>query len=209
MGKSMRDRAGASRIVGVLLAAGSGTRFGGDKLRAMLGQHPLLRAQEREGAAVGALACRALHAALAETVAVVRPGDDVLAALLRGEGARIVECAESAEGMGRSLACGVRAAADADGWVVALADMPWVRASTFDAVATALHDGAPIAAATFDGRRGNPVGFARTSLATLTALGGDRGARDLVTAAGDALVKVAVDDPGVLRDVDLPRDLAP
>ena len=185
-------------LVGILLAAGSGSRFGGDKLLASLpGDEP-----------IGVAACRHLLAALPDSVAVVRAGDRTLAALLGEAGARVVVCADAERGMGRSLACGVAAARDADGFVVALADMPWVRASTIDAVAQALRDGAPMAAAAIGGRRGHPVGFAATYADALMALDGDRGARDVVAAAGSALCEVEVDDDGAVRDIDVPADLA-
>jgi molybdenum cofactor cytidylyltransferase len=186
-------------IVGVLLAAGSGSRFGGDKLLAPLPE---------EDEAIGVAACRHLLAALPDSVAVVRAGDRALAAMLGELGARVVECADADRGMGRSLACGVAAAREADGFVVALADMPWVRASTIDAVAQALRDGAPVAVAVVGERRGHPVGFAASYAAALLALDGDRGARDLVASAGTALCEVEVDDDGAMRDVDVPDDLA-
>ncbi len=189
------------RIVGVLLAAGNSSRFGGDKLR-----HPVPDALQR-GVALGVLACRGLVAAVPESVAVVRAGDVALAAMLREAGARVVECHDAAAGMGRSLACAIGATRDADGWVVALADMPWVRVTTIRAVADALRAGAAIAAPACDGRRGNPVGFARAYGAALEHLAGDRGARDLVAAAGHALSIIDTDDEGVLRDVDVRADL--
>ncbi len=59
-------------IVGVLLAAGSATRFGGDKLLA-----PLV-----DGAPIGVAALRNLGPAVDVVLAVVRPGDNALAAAL-------------------------------------------------------------------------------------------------------------------------------
>ena len=56
-------------IVGILLAAGSASRFGGGKLLATL----------PDGTAVGVAALRNLLAAVDAVIAVVRPGDDVLA----------------------------------------------------------------------------------------------------------------------------------
>jgi molybdenum cofactor cytidylyltransferase len=227
------------RIVGVLLAAGSGSRFGGDKLRhpipprefdphdpmpAMDAPGNATRAQtrddgtaridtsaNREGSqcrvALGVVACRSLVAALPETLAVVRPEDATLGVLLRGAGARIVPCADAGLGMGHSLACAIQASRDADGWVVALADMPWVRVATIRAVADALRAGAHMVATSHAGRRGNPVGFAGSYGATLASLTGDRGARDLVAAAGDTLALIDTGDEGVLRDVDVRGDL--
>jgi molybdenum cofactor cytidylyltransferase len=187
------------RVVGVLLAAGRGERYpGGDKLLVPLA----------DGTPIGVAACRTLVAALPETIAVVRPRDAALAGLLRRAGATVVECMDASRGMGHSLAAAVSAAPEADGYVVALADMPWVRVATIAALADALAAGASIAAPVYRERRGNPVAFASRWRDALVALRGDRGARDIVTAAGAALALVAVDDDGVLRDVDVAADLA-
>jgi molybdenum cofactor cytidylyltransferase len=55
------------------------------------------------------------------------------------------------------------------------------------------------------GRRGNPVGFGRVHLQALLALQGDRGARGLLQSC--PVTEVAVDDPGIFRDIDTPADL--
>ncbi|HXU70359.1 MAG TPA: nucleotidyltransferase family protein [Polyangia bacterium] len=185
------------RVVGVLLAAGRGERYGGDKLLAPLA----------DGTPMGVAACRTLVAALPVTIAVVRPGDAALAAQLRDAGAEAIECADAALGMGRSLAAAVSRTRDADAWIVALADMPWVRSTTIAALVAALDAGASIAAPVHRRRRGNPVGFAARWGGALCALRGDRGARDVVSAAGADLTTIDVDDDGVIRDVDLPGDL--
>jgi molybdenum cofactor cytidylyltransferase len=64
-----------------------------------------------------------------------------------------------------------------------------------------------VAAPFHDGRRGHPVGFGAACFDALATLDGDAGARDVVAAHGDALVRLEVDDPGVLRDVDTAADL--
>jgi molybdenum cofactor cytidylyltransferase len=156
---------------------------------------------------VGVAACRNLIAAVPDVIAVVRPGDAVLAAALSAAGARVIECPRADDGMGASLACGVQAASDADGWIVALADMPWIRPETIARVAAAIKAGAIVAAPFHAGERGHPVGFARPCGAALSALRGDEGARSVIAAHRDAFVRIGVDDPGVLRDVDTPRDL--
>jgi molybdenum cofactor cytidylyltransferase len=192
------------RIVGILLAAGRATRFGGDKLLAPLVQPA---ADVPPGTPIGAASALHLVAALPQSIAVVRQGDAALAAALRATGLRIVECKNADEGMGASLACGVAASRDADGWIVALADMPWIASSTILAVAQALEHGDDLAAPYYQGRRGHPVGFARRHYAALAALGGDFGARAVVEGARDRLVPIDVTDPGVVRDVDRPGDL--
>jgi molybdenum cofactor cytidylyltransferase len=156
---------------------------------------------------VGVAACRNLIAAVPTVVAVVRPGDAALAAALSAAGARVIECPRADEGMGASLACGVQAAADADGWIVALADMPWIRPDTIARVATALTEGAIVAAPFHEGVRGHPVGFARACGLELAALAGDEGAKSVLAAHRQQLVRIDVDDPGALRDVDTPQDL--
>ncbi len=187
--------------IGILLAAGSGVRFGGGKLLARL------TTGERAGEAVGVAACRNLLAALPQVIAVVRQDDPALAAALGAAGARIVRCANAAEGMGASLACGAAAAPEGAGYVVALADMPWIRPQTIGAVVAALAGGAQIVAPGYRDQRGHPVGFAAGYRAQLMQLAGDEGARALVAAHANVLTLLPTDDPGVLRDVDTLADL--
>lgn len=97
---------------------------------------------------------------------------------------------------------------DAAGWLVALADMPFIQPDTLHRVAAALADGAELAAPVFNGQRGHPVGFAARWRDALLALQGDEGARALVGANRLSMRRIATDDPGVLRDVDRPEDLA-
>jgi molybdenum cofactor cytidylyltransferase len=148
-----------------------------------------------------------LAMALPRVIAVVRPGDDALAALLAQAGAQVTACAAAAGGMGESLAWGVAAAADADGWLVALADMPWIVPGTITQVAQGLVAGASIVVPRHAGRRGHPVGFAADHRAALLALHGDAGARDVVAAHAARVVALDVADAGVLRDVDRLEDL--
>jgi molybdenum cofactor cytidylyltransferase len=185
-----------SNIVGVLLAAGRGERFGSHKLLARL----------PDGTAIGVAAGRNLIDALPNCVAVLRPGDEILASLLAAEGLRIVVNPNADGGMGTSFACGV-AAAEANGWVIALADMPVIRPATIQAVAEAIAAGAELAAPVFHGERGHPIGFARRFRAALTALDGDRGGRDILAQYSKELRLIEVEDPGVLVDIDREDDI--
>jgi molybdenum cofactor cytidylyltransferase len=186
-------------IVGLLLAAGSATRFGSDKL-----SHRL-----PHGVPIAVQAARHLHAVVPRVLAVVKPGTTELQSRLRDEGCEISVCENAAEGMGASLACGVRAAGRAEGYLVALADMPFVRASTIAAVRDALAAGASLAAPYWRARRGHPVGISGAFYEQLLASRGDEGARRLLAENESRLIKVPVGDPGVLRDIDTPADLAP
>lgn len=111
--------------------------------------------------------------------------------------------------MGASLACAVRAAGDAEGYLVALADMPFIRSSTIAALRDALAAGVPLVAPYFRARRGHPVGLSSKFRNELEALKGDEGARKIISNNEKSLVKIPVGDPGVLRDIDTPGDLAP
>jgi len=205
----------ARRIVGILLAAGRGARFGGDKLLARARSDPNSRTSASAGGegtvapfeAIGVLAFRKLQAVVPEVVAVVRPDAAALAASLSAAGARIVRCANADDGMGASLACGVRSTKDAAGWIVALGDMPWIEPSTIARVVAAIAEGAVVAAPFYEGRRGHPVGFGAACFEKLAALTGDDGAKSVVASSGDDLVRIDVDDAGTLRDVDRPADL--
>ena len=190
-------------IAAILLAAGSAKRFGSDKLLHALPHDVPIAVQ----------AARQLKAVFGSKVfAVTRPEARELADLLRAEGCEVVPCEGAAGGMGASLACGVRtasAAGPADAYLVALGDMPFVRASTIAAVRDALADGAALAAPYFHARRGHPVGIAARFRAELEALQGDEGAKELLARHADELIKIPVGDPGAVRDIDTPGDLAP
>ncbi|NLO80366.1 MAG: nucleotidyltransferase family protein [Xanthomonadaceae bacterium] len=185
-------------LCAILLAGGESRRFGSDKLTAHL----------PDGRMVALAAAEALAGAAEARVAVLRPDREELAVLLAARGWRVVATAHAERGMGASLAAGVRAAADAAGWLIGLADMPLLQPATAQAVAAALRAGAPAAAPFYRGRRGHPVGFAAALGPQLLALDGDVGARRILEALDGRLACIDVDDPGVLIDIDRPQDLA-
>jgi len=185
-------------VIGILLAAGKGSRFAPSGL-----ENKLLQALGTD--CVASAAARNLLAVLPRVVAVVRPGTPVLAQKLRAAGCQVIECAQAEQGMGASLAYALSQAAEAQGWVVALADMPWVRPQTIASLAAAIRAGAGIAQPLYRGQRGNPVAFSRRYLPQLQRLSGDQGARALLKT--EAVEQIAVDDPGIVRDIDTPADL--
>jgi molybdenum cofactor cytidylyltransferase len=196
----------AAAVVGVLLAAGAGSRYDPSGRRLKLIEPS--RAGRHAGAPLAVASLRNLREAIADVVAVLRPAQDEahrrLHRLLAAEGARLIVCPDAALGMGHSLACGVRACSDAAGWVIALGDMPAVSPATIAAVRDAIARGHDSAAPRHLGRRGHPVGFGRACRSSLLELTGDEGARTVLAAHPPLMIDVA--DPGCLLDIDFPAD---
>lgn len=184
-------------VRGVLLAAGSSSRFGSDKLL-----HKL-----PDGTPVAVASARNLARALPRPLAVIRPASPALRAALEAEGCEVIECADAHTGMGASLACAVRASMEVSGWLVALADMPFIRPETIAELAKWVPNGAAVAAPIYRGQRGHPVCFSNYQRDELLALHGDEGARKIFQRHGGLGNLVRVDDPGVLRDIDVPGDV--
>lgn len=187
-----------SGIVGILLAAGFSRRFGGDKRL-----QPLA-----DGRPMAAVAASNLLAACGRVIAVVRSEDKALAGVLEEVGCMVVAAEDATLGMGHSLAAGVAASGHADGWLIALADMPRIEAASYRAILAALQGGAAIARPEYGGQPGHPVGFAAEWRKALLALSGDAGARAILQSVPGRVVACPVDDAGVLFDVDTPMDLA-
>lgn len=186
-----------SRVVGVLLAGGRGTRFeGGNKLLA-----------EYDGEALVRRAARSLADADTErAVAVLGHDADAVEPVLDGIVDETVYNPEYERGQSRSVRAGVGVARarDADAALFLPGDMPCVDAETVDALVGAYCEideaDEAILVPTVDGRRGNPVLFGAAHFADLAALSGDVGGRALFEA--EAVRSVPVDDLGVRRDVD-------
>ena len=184
----------------IVLAAGSGRRFGGAKLTSPRGDGVLLD---------GALA--AAFASPARAVTVVWGADPaVLEAASRyadrsGQTARLhlVRNAQHEEGMGASLRTGVASLPpDAAGAFVFLGDMPRIPHDVAPKLARALAAGSRAAAPVHGEQRGHPALFSAELFPALLSLAGDRGAGWLLSAMTHGLTLIPTDDDGVLFDVD-------
>jgi molybdenum cofactor cytidylyltransferase len=189
----------AASTTALLLAAGRGTRFDPSGLQNKL-LAPLV-----DGTPIACAAARALLTVLPHVTAVVRPGAEALAHALNDAGCDVVFSIEAERGMGASLAAGIRATQEAEGWIVALADMPWIAPTTIERIARRIDGGASIVAPIYRGRRGHPVGFGAIHRDRLCSLDGDIGARGLLDVAD--VTTIEVDDAGVLADIDTHADL--
>lgn len=184
---------GARTVGALVLAAGLSRRMGAAKLAMPVAGVPMLARTLAaiEAAGLPVLLVTGGHEAAVRAVAGAVP-------MVRAEGFE--------QGLAESLKAGLRAApADWDAALVVLGDMPFVAPATLRALAAALAAGAPAVVPVQAGERGNPAGFARSAWPALMALEGDRGARGVLDALGAQAV--AVDDPGVHRDLDRQADL--
>lgn len=187
----------SERITGILLAAGSSARFGAPKLLATLAN----------GAAVGMQSAEAMAPHVDDLLVVLRPGDSALERLFLAREFRITIAPDAAAGMGHSLAHAVRCSSASAAWLVGLADMPFVAATTMRALCHELRNGAKLVAPFYRDRRGNPVGFSCRYKDELEGLTGDQGAREILRRDRAEIVRVGVSDPGIFSDIDRPSDL--
>lgn len=187
-----------ARFAVAVLAAGQSRRFGpDDKLAARF-----------QGALLGEWACRTLAGLdLAQRWVIAARAGHPCAARWQADGFAIAENAQAAAGMGTSVALAARLAlqANAPGLLIALADMPLVPATHFQAlIARAVAVGpAAIVASAADGVRMPPAAFGRDHLAGLAAMTGDFGARALLQQAD-----LVTCPPEWLIDIDSPQALA-
>ncbi|AUM71078.1 nucleotidyltransferase family protein [Pseudomonas fluorescens] len=192
-----------SQSIGVIiLAAGSGSRFrqvaGPDKDKL------LADCTGRDGAVRSVIeqVLVNLPASLEKRVLVTSPERPQAIRMAQAYGCDFVEL--DSPGLGDSIAAGVQACPDLDGWLILLGDMPFILPSSIEQVRAAIREDG-ISVPVLAGEYGHPVGFGREFGAKLMALTGDRGAKILF--AGAQVVEVPVDDPGVVWDVDVPEAL--
>ena len=193
----------------VVLAAGSGRRFGSNKLVATLQGRPLvLQTLEH-------LTVARRSGLLAGIVTVIAAGDEAVAHAIAQSGTVMVENLTSTSGVGRSLQLGIRRLDDppveprAEAAVIVLADQPMVRPEVLAALRDAWIGGADIVRPVY--RRepdtpGHPVLLDRSRWHLIDEVQGDRGLGPALATRTDWVVTVMVE--GDNPDIDTPDDLA-
>ncbi len=202
--KTARPGATADTQLTVLLAAGAGKRFED------IGHKLLARLTETGPTIIERALTQALDARLGRVLIVTGALDEAalrtdpsVARLLDDQRVIMRHNPDWASGQASSVQVAVAAAAalGADDIVVGLADQPFIDVVAWQQVAERL---GPIAVATYDGRRGNPVKL-HASVWGLLPASGDDGARVLMRNRPDLVVEVPC--PGSAADIDTVEDL--
>jgi len=183
--------------VAVVPAAGKGERFGGAKLLALVGGETLLDRTLRS----------LLDAAIDRIILVVAPGSDFsVVKTLVDPRVKIVRNPDPSRGMFSSIQCGVERA-EGDPVLVLPADMPFVRSETIANVSATCARANQIVVPTHGGKRGHPVAFPASVRGAIAGAPPESTLKVALASTGGAQLEIPVDDPGVLRDVDVPSDL--
>lgn len=190
-----------SKPVGVLLAAGQSSRFGRNKLL-----HPLI-----DDTPMLLLSAEKLASVIPDSVVVINSELIYLTGQLEQLGLRVVVNEQAEQGMGSSIACAIRASESlkpgAAGWLIMLADMPYINVHTIQQLVKQFEQQVDIIAPIYRQQRGHPVGFNQRYKNELLALNQDTGARDILKKHKTHLRLLPVEDEGVLIDIDRPADI--
>lgn len=187
------------KIAALVLAAGQSRRMGGEnKLLKAFDGEPLIARTVREIS----------RAKVEEVVVVTGHQGAEIGSALAGIDVRLVHADDYASGLSASLRAGLDALPDGmDGIVICLADMPFLTAKHIDRLIAAFDpvEGREICVPTRNGKRGNPVVWSMRFASEMKAIRGDTGARHLIGENEDVVVEIAMDDDGVLVDLDSPE----
>ncbi|WMT45172.1 MAG: nucleotidyltransferase family protein [Cuniculiplasma divulgatum] len=186
------------KVCAAVLASGMGTRFGGDKISALMGGKQVVCYAVDDLVAAG----------LEEIMLVVRPETVAERLACNGE-AKIVRNAHYREGMASSIRTAVNNAGNGcDGLLLVNGDMPLFGQARYrEMVAIFLNNPDCIVAATVSGVRRNPAIFPASMMKELLGLKGEDGGRKLLASYSGNVVEYAVGSITAVMDIDTPQDL--
>jgi len=195
------DESPQPAIPAIVLAAGGSIRMGRSKARLPI---------QPDGTFLGRILRTLAEAGLDPLIAVTRERLDIPSLWHDARSARVIEVInpEPARGQLSSLLCGLDAIAQPPQAVLmTLVDVPLPAAATVRALVASWHrTRVPLVRPLHAGRHGHPVIFGEALLTALRAANPADGAKPIVRTFASRGIDVAVDDPGVLRDVDTPED---
>ncbi|MFN0191267.1 MAG: NTP transferase domain-containing protein [Aestuariivirga sp.] len=191
----------APRTAAVLLAAGTSSRMGHNKLLAPINGKPMIRVS----------AANILAGGITDLHVVTGRDQEAVLERLVGLPVKTTFNPHYKQGLSTSLVHGIRSLPkNADAVFICLGDMPRIQPQTFGKIIAAFNpaEHRSICVPVHDGQRGNPVLWGRAHFQSLLELEGDRGARSLMNELSGEVVEVPVSDAGILIDADTPEALA-
>jgi molybdenum cofactor cytidylyltransferase len=188
-----------SGVSAVVLAAGSSTRMGSVKPLVRVGGQAML---QRVLTTLGA-------SRVDETIVVLGYAAQLIRDTIRFDDASIAINDSYRQGMASSIQIGLASVrADAKAALIVLADQPFLKAATIDLLIAEYHSKKPeIIVPLYKGFRGNPVLLDRSVFSELAALRGDIGCRAIFGNHTRGILKVPVEDAGILVDLDTVADV--
>jgi molybdenum cofactor cytidylyltransferase len=185
------------RVAGVVLAAGSSSRFGRNKLLVEIDGEVVVRRAAR----------RALEAGLLPVVVVLGFEGDLVARALDGLSLVLTVNQNHTEGMHTSLRAGIaRVPDDCEAVVVILADMPLVTSAMSAALVTRFQEqSAPLVVSHYGGVQAPPTLYARALFPAL-AVAGEGGGQQIVRDHRDQATVIEWPLP-LLADLDRLEDV--
>jgi molybdenum cofactor cytidylyltransferase len=195
----MNPPVASTRVAAIILAAGTSSRMGANKLLIPIDNAPMLN--HAIDAALYSQACRTLVVVGHDSAAIIKRCSECTT--------EIVHNPEYTSGMASSIRAGVNALpADIDAALILLGDMPYITAVELDRLIDA-HRAEPTAICVpqYRGRRGNPLLWPRRFFPALGQLQGDAGARVLLPHFAEHVESVEFDSPAILMDCDTPDSL--
>ncbi len=185
-------------ITCLVLASGSGSRFGSHKL---LHELP-------DGISVIAKTIRLYKQVFNQVYVVIRNDDHELMKLVEQESANCILNSRAEQGLSQSVIAGVRATAPKTAWLCGLADMPYLSSNTVKSIAESVKSSSIVVPKTLNGI-GNPVALGVHFKDELLGLDGDIGAKPIVNRHSDLVRFHHTNDEGVHQDIDTMDDILP
>ncbi|WP_045858811.1 nucleotidyltransferase family protein [Teredinibacter purpureus] len=182
----------------LVLAAGASRRFGSCcKLASLVGSKgPMLDATLAE-----------IHSVSSKVAVVTSSMNAVINERVANLGIQSFAFPAQSPGIGESIRFGVASTPHWGGWIICLADMPFIAAQTYQAILTEAQHYS-LVAPSIGGRRGHPVYFSNRYQSSLLALQGDVGAAALLAQNAAELHLLECDDKGIFYDIDTPENLS-
>ena len=198
-----------NKVTAIILAAGKGTRFGGDKLlheiKVETNPHEVSKKH------IGLISALNVKPHVDEVICVVRPEDTSLIKVYKQHHFKVITNPNYRSGMSSSIRVGIENAKPNHHIMVCLGDMPFIKAASYQSILTAFFSHPALMCRPIfksqDGETlpGHPVIFSQDAKPLLLTLNGDTGAQTMMRSLSN--YKLALNDIGVVSDIDRVSDL--